>query len=46
MTKVNKRRRRIAIIIPKRSIKKIKKGELKELEKDEEVMLYDVEEEN
>ena len=45
MTKVNKQERRIAIRIPKRSIKK-KKGDLKELRKDEEVMIEEVKKKN
>ena len=42
MTKVSKQERRIAIVIPKASIKKIKNGQLKEFERGEEVMLEHV----
>ena len=39
---MSKQERRIAIVIPKASIKKIKNGQLKELKMDEEVMLEHV----
>ena len=42
MTKGSKQERRIAILKPKCN-EKNKKGQLKELKKDEEVMLYEVE---